>query len=92
MSVADFARRPHRKMVVGTSLSMSSPSGQYGNTKLVNLGANRWAFKPEIGVSYPIKKVDLYLYAGVWLFTANNSYYTGQSHRTQAPLTTVQAT
>jgi hypothetical protein len=90
MSAADFARRPHRKFIIGTSVSISAPSGQYSNTKLINLGANRWAFKPEIGISYPLKKVDLDLYAGVWLFTANNSFYTGVSHRTQVPLATLQ--
>ena len=90
MSVAEFAKRPHRKLIVGVSLTMTSPSGQYGNTKLVNLGTNRWSFKPEIGFSHPIKKVDLDLYVGVWFFTENGSYYPGQSVRSQAPLTSTQ--
>jgi hypothetical protein len=70
---------------------MTAPSGQYGNTKLINLGTNRWSFKPEIGVSYPVKKLYLDFYAGVWLFTENRSFYTGQSIRTQQPLSTLQA-
>ena len=91
MSAREFARKPHRDLIIATSLTMTSPSGQYGNTKLVNLGTNRWSFKPEIGVSYPVKRLDLDFYAGAWFFTENRSYYMGQSIRMQEPLTTLQA-
>jgi len=91
MSVTEFARRPHRRLIIGTSLTMTSPSGQYDNTKLINLGTNRWSFKPEIGISYPAKKVFLDLYAGVWFFTENKSFYTGTFSRSQNPLTAIQA-
>ena len=37
--------------VVGASLRISMPLGQYDNTKLINLGTNRWTFAPRIGVS-----------------------------------------
>lgn len=91
MTVAEFARRPPRHLILGTSLTMTSPSGQYDNTKLINVGTNRWSFKPEIGISYPIKKVELDLYAAVWLFTENKSFYTGHSSRSQDPLPALQA-
>jgi hypothetical protein len=52
-----FAARRHRGLIVGTSLSVNAPSGQYNNTKLINLGTNRWAFKPELGVSYPLRSL-----------------------------------
>lgn len=90
MSAQEFAKKPHSNLILAASLSMTSPSGQYGNTKLVNLGTNRWSFKPEIGVSYAVKKLDLDFYAGAWFFTENRSYYMGQSIRTQEPLTTLQ--
>lgn len=86
-----FGRRRGRPLILGASVAVISPSGQYDNTKLINLGSNRWAFKPEIGLSVPIKKLDLDLYAGAWFFAANNSFYTGTSFRSQAPLTAVQA-
>jgi hypothetical protein len=88
-TVAEFARRKHRDFIIATSLSVVAPSGQYDNTKLVNLGANRWAFKPEIGVSWPVKKVDLY--AAGWFYTAKASFYPGVADRTQAPLAALQA-
>ncbi|MEG9432090.1 transporter [Terriglobus sp. ADX1] len=91
MTPREFVQRGGHGVIVGTSLAFVAPSGQYDNTKLINIGSNRWAFKPEIGVSLPVKKLDLDLYAGAWFFTANNSFYTGHATRTQTPLTTVQA-
>ena len=81
-----------RQLVVGTSLTVVAPIGQYFPEKLINLGTNRWAFKPEIALSYPVDErwlVDLY--AGVWLFTENRSFYPGNSSRTQEPLVAFQA-
>jgi len=91
MGYKEFAKRPHRKFIIGTSLTMTSPSGQYDNTKLINVGTNRWSFKPEIGFSYPAKKLDLDFYAGAWFFTDNRSFYTGHSTKSQGPLTALQA-
>jgi hypothetical protein len=91
MTPRQFAERSHDHTIIATSLTMTAPAGQYSNTKLINLGTNRWSFKPEIGVSYPVKKLDLDLYAGAWFFTENRSFYTGQSTRAQEPLTTIQA-
>jgi len=40
--------------VSGGSLVVSMPTGQYDGTKLINIGTNRWAFRPEIGLSQPL--------------------------------------
>ena len=77
--------------VLGASLTVIAPTGQYFNNKLINLGTNRWSFKPELGLSYVISNhwfIDLY--SGVWLFTDNKSFYPGASVRTQEPLFTFQ--
>jgi hypothetical protein len=77
--------------VLGASLTVIAPTGQYVNSKLINLGTNRWSFKPEIGLSYMMyKRWYLDLYAGVWLFTNNHSFYPGTSLRSQNPLLTFQ--
>ena len=86
----DLAKAP-RKTILGTSLSITAPTGQYMPEKLINLGTSRWAFKPELAVSQPFGKrwlVDVY--AGLWLFTKNDSYYPGSSVRTQNPLGSFQ--
>lgn len=90
LSVPEFART-QRTTIVGVSLAAIPPLGQYDRTKLVNLGANRWALKPEIGVSRLISKWTIDGYAGVWFATANHEFYPGASVRTQRPIVALQA-
>jgi hypothetical protein len=90
MTPAEFAKRRHRNFIIGTSVTMNAPSGQYSSQKLINIGTNRWAFKPELGFSYPVKKFDLDLYASAWLFVQNPAFYPGQNTKSQAPLTALQ--
>jgi len=66
------------------------PLGQYDATKLVNLGSNRWSFKPELGVSRPAGRWTIDGYAGVWLFTDNDTFYPGTSLRQQNPIVSLQ--
>lgn len=89
-TVEEFAKSSPQT-VLGASLTVTAPTGQFFSDKLINLGTNRWSFKPEIGLSYMVTKqwfIDLY--AGVWLFTDNNSFYPGTSVRSQNPLLTFQ--
>jgi len=89
MGLREFAKAP-RKVIVGTSLTMTAPSGQYSGGKLINLGTNRWAFKPEVGVSVPEGPWDFDAYAGVWLFTSNDDFYPGGRIRSQDRVVAVQ--
>jgi hypothetical protein len=57
--------------------------------KLINIGTNRWAFKPELGVSQPLGRFWLEFFAGVWLFTTNHDFYGGNT-REQDPLAAAQ--
>jgi len=77
------------RTVVGASVSVIAPSGQYDPVRLVNLSSNRWAFKPEVGISKPVGRWTLETAGGVWLFTANNNFF-GGSRREQKPLISVQ--
>jgi len=90
-SVVEIAKAP-RRTILGTSLTVVAPTGQFFPDRLINLGANRWAFKPEFAVSHPMgQKWLLDAYAGLWLFTANDSFYPGTNLRTQAPMGAFQA-
>jgi hypothetical protein len=89
MKPAEFAKTPQHT-IVGVSLTVGPPLGQYDRTRLVNLGANRWSFKPEVGVSRRIDRWTVEGYAGVWLFTTNSEFYTGSSVRRQDPILTLQ--
>jgi hypothetical protein len=88
LSPREFAaRKPGTTL--GASLAITAPTGEYDGSKLINIGTNRWAFKPELGFSQPLGRWWLDLYAGVWLFTTNHDFYGGQT-RAQDPLVVVQ--
>jgi hypothetical protein len=88
MTPAEFARRTPRT-TLGASLVVVTPTGEYMPEKLVNIGANRWAFKPELGLSHPMGRWYLDVCAGVWLFTDNNDFF-GGVRREQDPLASFQ--
>ena len=66
------ARKP--RPIVGVSLLAIAPTGEYMSDKLINIGSNRWAFKPEVGVSYPMGPWQADAYAGVWLYGENDDF------------------
>lgn len=81
-----------RKTILGASINMVTPTGQFFSNKLINLGANRWAFRPELALSQPIGKRYMFdLYTGVWLFTDNATFYPGTVLRKQDPMGAFQA-
>lgn len=88
MSPEEFARHAPTGSL-GLSLTMSAPTGQYVPSRLVNIGTNRWAFKPEIGISQPVGHWFFEATAGAWFFTTNNSFFRGNT-RSQDPLLTLQ--
>lgn len=89
LTPAEFAQR-EPQWTLGTSLTIVAPSGQYMPDKLVNIGSNRWSFKPELGVSFPMGHWTLEAYAGLWLFTDNDNFF-GGSLREQDPVKSFQA-
>jgi len=88
MSPQQFADYQQR-LIVGVSLVAAPPLGEYDDTKLINLGHNRWSFKPEVGVSSTRGKWVLELMAGAWLFT-NNTNFVGGRTREQDPIFAAQ--
>lgn len=75
---------------LGASLNVVAPTGEYRSDKLINLGTNRWAFRPELGLYHPMGPWSLELSGGIWFFTDNEDFL-GDSRREQDPITTVQA-
>ena len=82
-----------QKVLLGVSLKVVAPTGQYDPTKLINWGTNRWSFKPEFGYSQRWGgKWVLDGYFGVWFFTTNsdfwsrNIYFEGTRSQSQSPI------
>jgi hypothetical protein len=86
---AQFARAP-RKTIVGASVTVMPPLGDYHPDRLVNLGYNRWGFKPELGIARTIQKWTLEGSVGAWLFTTNTRYFPGLSKKEQEPVGSFQ--
>jgi hypothetical protein len=76
-------------LIVGTSLQVSAPGGQYDSDKAVNIGSNRWSFKPELGFSKALGPLTLELLPAVTFFTDNDDFFGGQ-HVAQDPIYSVQ--
>jgi hypothetical protein len=77
-------------LIVGASLLVTVPVGQYDASKLVNIGTNRWSIKPEIGVSKSLGPWVLESMAAVSFYTANEDFFGGQV-REQDPVYSLQA-
>jgi hypothetical protein len=73
-----------QRTIVGTSLQVVMPLGQYDRTRFINLGANRWAFRPEAAVSHARGRWIFEVGVGAWLFT-DNADYVGGTTLSQAP-------
>jgi hypothetical protein len=76
-------------LIVGASLQVTPPLGQYDPDKLLNNGTNRWAFRPEIGVSKALGPLTLEIAADVTFYTDNHDFFGGHT-REQAPIYSLQ--
>jgi hypothetical protein len=88
MTPRDFAAY-ELKTIVGVSVTVAPPLGQYKNTQLVNIGANRWSVKTEVGLSHAIGRWIVELMGGVWMFTDNTDFSGGRT-REQDPIASAQ--
>jgi hypothetical protein len=89
LTTAEF-KDYRQDFILGASLRITAPLGQYDSDKLVNIGTNRWSFKPEIGLSKAIGPWTLELTPGITFFTDNGDFFGGKT-RQVAPLVAVQA-
>ena len=88
LTAAQFASYK-QDLIVGASLRVAVPLGQYDDDKLVNVGSNRWSFKPEIGISKAVGAWTFEIAPAVALYTNNGSFFNGHT-REQDPLYSVQ--
>lgn len=88
LSLPEFASYK-QDLIVGGSLQVSVPTGQYDDTRLVNLGTNRWFFKPELGVSKAMGPLTLEYTTDATFYTANTNFFDAH-RRTQDPIYSLQ--
>lgn len=89
---AEEMRKWKQKTLIGVSLKILAPTGQYDPTKLINWSANRWAFKPEVGYSHRWGHWVLDAYGAVWFYTTNseffsrNAFFPGTQSQSEKPV------
>ena len=89
LSMQEFAGY-RQDLIVGASVQVSAPLGQYDSSRLVNLGSNRWFVKPDIGISKAFGAFTLELSAAATFYTGNDDYYGGRT-LDQDPVFSTQA-
>lgn len=88
LSPAEFAKQRQGRNL-GVSLTVATPTGQYDSSRVISFGANRWAFKPELGYSSIRGKWIFEAALGTWLFTENDEFF-GGAVQSQDPIGSVQ--
>jgi len=76
-------------LIIGASLRINPPWGQYDDSRLINIGTNTWSFKPQVGISKAIGPWTLEATAGVTFYTVNHDFFGGKT-LSQSPLYALQ--
>jgi hypothetical protein len=76
--------------IAGAGLSVQLPTGNYLEDKLINLGTNRFTFRPQIGVVHSWRNWSLEATGLVALYTDNNDFFNGKKLE-QDPLYIIHA-
>lgn len=88
LSLREFAAY-RQDLIIGGSVQVSMPTGQYDHNKLVNLGTHRWSIKPELGASKAWGPWTLEITASATYFGDNDDFFGGK-HREQDPVYALQ--
>lgn len=84
----ELIRDPHA--IVGASIRVVAPTGEYDGDKLINIGTNRWATRIQLGYIQPLRGPWLLeLLAGAWMFSDNDNFL--GAVREQRPIGAVEA-
>ncbi len=95
MKLPEF-KKWKQKRLLGASIVVQAPTGQYDSRLLINIGNSRWVFHPELGYSERHGNWLVDVYGGVIFFTktpeffSHNNFFPGTRERTQEPVEVVE--
>ena len=91
MTREDFlALRADPHPIIGASLKVIAPTGDYDSDRLINVGANRWATRLQLGTIIPFRPSWLLeAAAGIWLYSDDDEFLPGM--REQDPIYALEA-
>jgi hypothetical protein len=76
--------------LIGAGLAMQLPTGRYSSDYLLNLGSNRFTFRPQLGITHQRGPWQFEASCAVW-FLADNDLFWNETKREQKPFYTVQS-
>jgi hypothetical protein len=88
LTAAEF-KNYRQDLIVGASVRVVVPLGQYDDTRLVNIGSNRWSVKTEVGCSKAFGRWTAEVAPAATLYTDNHDFFGGKT-RGQAPIYSIQ--
>lgn len=88
LSLKEFASY-QQDLIIGASVQVSAPLGQYDEDRLVNQGNNRWYIKPDIGISKAVGAFTFELSTGLTFYSTNDAFFGGKTLE-QDPLSSTQ--
>jgi hypothetical protein len=86
---ADYRANTEVETIVGAALGVQFPTGEYMEERLINLGNNRFTFRPQLGVVHMRGKWTMEASTAAWIYTENNDFYQ-DTQLEKDPLYTVQ--
>lgn len=82
-------RNYRQDLIVGVSLQVSVPLGQYDDDRLLNIGTNRWSIKPELGISKALGSFIVEFSAAANFYTDNDDFFWWQ-HAYTGPVVSLE--
>ena len=86
----EFVKSKKSNTVVGAALAVTMPTGDYNSGRLINLGANRWVIRPQLGVTHTRGKWTGEVTGSIFAYTDNNHFWQETKLETD-PLFALQA-
>jgi hypothetical protein len=74
---ADYRAATDVETIVGVALGVQLPTGQYLEDKLINLGSNRFTFRPQVGVHQQYYNWSFEGTGTAYIYTDNTSFFNG---------------
>ncbi|MCX6867981.1 MAG: transporter [Verrucomicrobia bacterium] len=75
---AEYRAHADCETIIGAGLAVDLPTGEYFDDKLINLGNNRFAFRPQLGLVHQRGKWTGELTTSARFFTDNEDFFNGK--------------
>jgi len=86
---AEYRSKQGNETLIGAGLAIQLPTGEYSEDRLINLGGNRFVFRPQLGIVHRRSKWSYELTGSSWIYTKDDNFY-GDNELENGPLFTLQ--